>query len=238
MSLTADIIAEAQRFEHIRAAMVSLKDVLEGKSYRAAADAAAGAIAADAHAASSGPTDGSLLVLGLKHPAADPRLDWWESGDSWGNRQLRQISEQLRQWLIDSHGLTAHPLPYHLEKGGVFLKDAAVLSGLGIIGHSNLLLHPDWGPSIRLRSVLIEADLPPTGALNESSPCDSCEQFCQKACPVEAFPDGRYSREICYQQMHADEARKTADGDIDASGKPAWVIRYCRACELSCPVGQ
>ena len=54
--------------------------------------------------------------------------------------------------------VSAYPLPYHVKKGGLFLKDAAVLSGLGIIGKNNLLLHPAWGPRIRLRSILMDGD--------------------------------------------------------------------------------
>ena len=238
MSLTSKIIAKAESFDEIRAGIASLEDVLKGLSYRTAPDDPANMVPlVDGQPIAGGHPGRSILVLGLMHPAADPRLDWWERGDSWGNRRLREISENLRQWLHEVHGVKAHPLPYHLEKGGIFLKDAAVLSGLGIIGHSNLLLQPEWGPRIRLRSVLIEADLPPTAALEGFSPCETCEKFCQTACPVEAFPDGRYSRSICYRQMDADTARKAAEGEIDQSGTPAWVIKYCRACEHSCPVG-
>ncbi|KPJ75408.1 MAG: hypothetical protein AMJ54_15035 [Deltaproteobacteria bacterium SG8_13] len=218
--------------------MTALADVRKGFSYKAAGHDPAGGVAADDDRPAAGsPSDGSLLVLGLMHPPNDPRLDWWERGDSWGNRRLREISDKLRQWLRDAHGLKARPLPYHLEKGGIFLKDAAVLSGLGVIGQSNLLLHPQWGPRIRLRSIWIAADLPPTAAITGFNPCETCERYCQKACPVGAFPEGRYSRPKCYQQMDADVANEVAEGEVDPGGNPAWVIKYCRQCELTCPVG-
>lgn len=238
MSLTTKIIAKAESFDGICAGMVPLENVLKGPSYRAVPDAAESMLRADDGQTIAGNHQfGSVLVLGLMHPASDPRLDWWERGDSWGNRHLRKISENLKQWLRDELGLKAQPLPYHLEKGGLFLKDAAVLSGLGIIGRNNLLLHPEWGPRIRLRSILIAADLPPTPALEEVSPCEACERFCQKACPVEAFPQGKFSRALCIRQMNADEAHKVAEGEIDENGKSAWVVKNCRACELICPVG-
>ncbi len=233
MSLTAEIIAKAESMDAIRAGMVPLADVLRGASYNSELYEPADLNPIyDDH-----PTTGSLLVLGLMHPEDDRRLDWWERGDSWGNRRLREISADLKQWMDDTHGLQARPLPYHLEKGGVFLKDAAVLSGLGVIGRSNLLLHPLWGPRIRLRSILIDADLPPTPPLDGFDPCRECDGYCQQDCPVDAFPEGAYSRPDCYRQMGVDVANKVAEGEIDAGGNAAWVIKYCRQCELTCPVG-
>ncbi|OEU84203.1 MAG: hypothetical protein BA873_15555 [Desulfobulbaceae bacterium C00003063] len=68
----------------------------------------------------------------------------------------------MKKWLRKEHSLDSQPLPYNVEKGGLFLKDAAVISGLGIIGQNNLLFHPEWGSRIRLCSILIEGDLQPT----------------------------------------------------------------------------
>jgi len=45
------------------------------------------------------PEASSVLVLGLNHPPEEPCLDWWERGDTWGNRRLREISESLKRWL-------------------------------------------------------------------------------------------------------------------------------------------
>jgi epoxyqueuosine reductase len=177
------------------------------------------------------------LVLGLYHPVADPRLDWWEGGDTAGNRRLREISELLKQWLQEQFHINAYPLPYAVAKGGLFLKDAAVLAGMGIIGRNNLFLHPEWGPRIRLRSILLGSDLPPTEALDGFTPCESCDEFCQKACPMKAFAAGHYRKSNCLVQMNADEQNKAPDGEIAENGKRNLVIKYCRACELSCPVG-
>ena len=124
-----------------------------------------------------------------------------------------------------------------MEKGGLFLKDAAVLSGIGIIGRNNLLLHPEWGPRIRLRSILLDKALQTTEALAGFSPCETCEGFCQKACPMKAFPQEKYSRLICVKQINADVENKVPDGEIGENEKRNLMIKYCRACELSCPVG-
>jgi epoxyqueuosine reductase len=178
-----------------------------------------------------------VLILGLFHPPSDPRLDWWELGDTLGNRYLRRTSQALKRWLLKEHGLNAVPLPYHVENGGLFLKDAAVLAGLGIVGRNNLVVHPQWGPRVRWRSLLIREALAPTSALQGFAPCDTCDGFCHKACPAAAFAQGGYHRPPCLRQMNKDEAQPGQMSEPDFHGRRHAVIKYCRACELACPVG-
>lgn len=237
-SLTTDIISQAESYAGIRAGIVRLQDVLQGPSYRATPQGSGTKTTlGDVEIVNWSPEARSVLVLGLYHPVNEPRLDWWERGDTLGNRQLREISASLKQWLRQQYDLNAQPLSYHVEKGGLFLKDAAVLSGIGIIGRNNLLLHPEWGPRIRLCAMLLEGDLLTTDAIEDFSPCETCKEFCQKACPMKAFPQGNYSRPICRKQMDADVEKKTPDGEIGENGKRNLVTKYCRACELSCPLG-
>ena len=238
-SLTTEVISQAESYDGIRAGIVRLKDVLKGHSYQATLEGSRSRhLLDDVSQIVDWPKEAQIvLILGLNHPEKNPRLDYWERGDTWGNRRLREISESMKQWLREKYDLAAQPLPYHVEKGGLFLKDAAVLSGIGIIGRNNLLLHPEWGPRIRLRSILIEGDFQTTEVLEGFTPCETCEEFCQKACPKKAFPQGKYSRPICYKQINADVENKVPDGEIGENGKRNLVIKYCRACELSCPVG-
>lgn len=234
---TREVISQAESFEGIRAGIASLRDVLEGPSYSAPQGRRSDTQMDDASVDHWPVQARTVLVLGLHHPPHEPRLDYWEKGDTWGNRRLREISERLKGWFRKTYDLDAQPLPYHLEKGGLFLKDAAVLSGIGIIGRSNLLLHPEWGPRIRLRSILLEGEFQPTAPLDGFAPCESCEGYCQRACPVRAFPRGQYQRAICLEQINADVENKVPEGKVGENGKRGSVIKYCRACELSCPVG-
>jgi len=227
-----EVIAWAESYDGIQVGIVNLKAVLKGPSYPVAPNGLS-----DAQHANWPDSAQSVLVLGLHHPKEDPRLDYWESGDTWGNRRLKEISLELQHWLRWTYHVYAYPLPYDVKKGGVFLKDAAVLSGIGIIGRNNLLIHPTWGPRIRLRAVLLENEFQPTGVLEGFSPCQTCKVFCQKACPVEAFPRGIYNRRICTEQMHENLKNRVPYGEIGESGKRNLVIRHCRACEMSCPVG-
>jgi len=152
--LTEKVISQAESYTGIRAGVILLKDALLGPSYRdnSARTITSGGL--DDEKIDDWPDDAqTVLILGLKHPEGDLRLDYWERGDTWGNRRLREISAGIQRWLQVELHIAAYPLPYHVEKGGLFLKDAAVLSGLGIVGYNNLFLHPEWGPRIRLRSM-------------------------------------------------------------------------------------
>jgi len=238
-SLTQEIVAKAESLkEGICAGVVRLKDVLQGPSYQVVQDGAVRTTHFSDDLQVDWPADGlSFIVLGLRHPLSEPRLDWWERGDTLGNRHLRRASQTLKRWFKKEHGLDVVPLPYHVEKGGIFLKDAAALAGLGVMGRNNLLIHPQWGPRIRLRALLVKEVLAPTNALQGFAPCETCEGFCKKACPVVAFEQGCYHRPDCLEQMNQDEANRGADGDINVHGFRLMAVKYCRACELACPVG-
>jgi hypothetical protein len=84
-------------------------------------------------------------------------------------------------------------MTYWVEEGGLYLKDAAVLAGLGCVGRNNILVTPDWGPRIRLRAVLLDAELAPTGRI-EFDPCRGCDERCRSACP-RGPSTGRSSRQ-------------------------------------------
>jgi epoxyqueuosine reductase len=83
----------------------------------------------------------SVLVLALVHEKNEPELDWWGvPGGTRGNQRLKKISIGLKKYLDDEFNINAQTLPYQLADGGIFLKDAAALAGLGIIGANNLLI--------------------------------------------------------------------------------------------------
>lgn len=182
------------------------------------------------------PNGRSVLVLALAHPAADPELDWWgtESGTA-GNHRLKIICEKIKPLLMREFNIKARMLTYQPGAMGIFLKDAAVLAGLGCIGANNLLINPQYGSSIRLRALLLDADLPGSGPM-QFSPCASCSHPCWRACPQNAFNPGSYNRLKCRTQMLKDETNRTAV-ETDQRG---WVtiVKYCRACELACPIGK
>jgi epoxyqueuosine reductase len=192
----------------------------------------------------------SVLVIGLSHPEDNPDLDWWDGRGTPGNRILIDIIKRTSQQIENNLKVKTHKLHYYVEKGGVFLKDAAVLAGFGCIGKNNMLITPSDGPRIRLRALFIDAEINPTGPI-AFDPCADCKVFCRKVCPENAMDeivsifksiefseplparDGTYNRELCNVRMEKDVAESSKNND---SRQPA--IKYCRRCELICPVGK
>ncbi|MFQ5811640.1 MAG: epoxyqueuosine reductase [Anaerolineae bacterium] len=181
----------------------------------------------------------SVLVLALLHDPSEPELDWWDDkpGRTPGNRQLMSMAKSLKQWMNDEFGINARPLPYRVEQGGILLKDAAVLAGLGTIGKNNLVITPQFGPRVRLRALFLDVDLEPTGPI-DFDPCEGCDMPCRRACPRKAFRNGSYSRALCDLQMGEDEANEVIIENWGDGGSPGRVRKYCRACELACPVAR
>ena len=197
-------------------------------------------------------TGRSVIVIAIAHPEEEPELDWFRpgfSGATMGNRKLIEITRHLRRWLEENTGTCCRELPYHIGDGGLFVKDMAVLAGLGCIGRNNLLVTPIFGPRVRIRGIV--TDLPLTGASPpEFDPCRDCPMPCRTACPQEAFEEpvfsgqtfqtdrlpaqeGVYDRTRCSSQMKIDN-----DSMEISSAGDGKIVRYCRLCEFSCPVGR
>ena len=191
----------------------------------------------------------SLLVIGLSHPRDLPKLDWWDGKGTPGNRLLIDIIKHTQEQIESDLKISTQKLHYYVEKGGVFLKDAAVLAGLGCIGKNNMLVTRDYGPRVRLRSLFLDAEIDPTGPV-EFDPCSDCKAPCRKVCPEKAMAgkviafesikgpldlparDGAYDRTLCNIRM---------EKDIDESKEYEYgqtPIKYCRKCEFVCPVGK
>jgi epoxyqueuosine reductase len=204
----------------------------------------------------------SALVVAVSHPQGRPQLDWYDPhGTTPGNRELIRIIRELSVWVEETFAIKSHKKPYYVEKEGIYLKDAAFLAGLGCVGKNNLFLALEHGPRVRLRSMLLEAELTPTGPI-EFDPCDGCEEFCRTACPQSAFEmrvhssdeigmtslpgrDGHFSRARCMSQIDYDEyasgvaINEAHMAGVDREEKSIQPdrIKYCRSCEFACPVG-
>lgn len=175
-----------------------------------------------------------VLVLGLHHPPSRPELDWYTGrGGTEGNRILMRINRNLITWLKESFEIGARDLPYYIEKGGVFLKDAAVMAGLGMLGVNNLMIVPGYGPHVRFRGLLVNAPLPPAGRV-DYSPCEDCHRPCLTVCPEEALADGSFDREACLRNMSREGAGCLVMNS--SSMDEAREVRFCRICELACPL--
>ena len=192
----------------------------------------------------------TVLVIGLSHPEDDPKLDWWDGKGTLGNRILIDIIKRTSQQIEDNLKLNTRKLHYYVEKGGIFLKDAAVLAGFGCIGKNNMLITPSNGPRIRLRALFLDAKIHPTGPI-EFDPCADCKNLCRRVCPENAMDekasifnsiefseslpgrDGAYNKNLCNMRMEKDVTQSSKNN----YGKQP-TIKFCRKCEFVCPVGK
>jgi epoxyqueuosine reductase len=209
----------------------------------------------------------SAVVIAVPHPQGEPELDWsCPSGSTLGAQLLTAVSQGLSDWSARELGVTARRMPYWVEEGGAYVKDAAVLAGLGCIGRNNLLVNPQLGPRLRLQVMLVDDELTPTGPV-EYDPCRDCDDRCRRACPQGAFEklvlspaaaglddlpgrDGAFSRARCFVQMEQDldDSGVEVDGWFMSDRRPspaaaddfttAGRIKWCRRCEFACPVGR
>jgi epoxyqueuosine reductase len=198
----------------------------------------------------------TLLIIALYHPEDKPALDYFRSsssGGSEGNLQLIRINNKVIRWLEEKEAMKSRQIPYGIDKGGIGLKDAAVMAGLGVIGKNNMLITPQYGPRVRLRALALQVRLPETGPL-DFDPCSTCDIPCRQTCPRQAFDDkifepsdydmfellareGVYDREACAlesdKRLHPDESIPQK-GEVESSDLLSF---SCRACEFACPVG-
>lgn len=112
-------------------------------------------------------------------------------------------------------------------------KTAAVLAGLGWIGKSALFVSPQFGPRVRLATVLTDYPLP----VSKTEPlpgCGACMR-CVKACPASAITGKPYtpgcSRSDLFDPQACSEHMKRAYQQI---GRGA----VCGICMAVCPFGR
>jgi O-acetylhomoserine (thiol)-lyase len=104
---------------------------------------------------------------------------------------------------------------------------AGVYAGLGNIGRNHCLLTEDFGPRVRLVSIITDAELAPSPLMEERL-CNDCGA-CARACPIGAF-DPR--DDILVNDM---ERYKCAQYHAFLRGE----MRYpCGVCVMSCTAGR
>lgn len=104
---------------------------------------------------------------------------------------------------------------------------AGYLAGLGTIGWNHTLLTREYGPRVRLVSVLTSAELPPDEVIQEDL-CLHCD-LCRKFCPVGAL---RGDRRAAFAEMDMN-ACTVRHQELKTAGN--WP---CGICTKVCPVGR
>jgi epoxyqueuosine reductase len=178
------------------------------------------------------PPERTETVIVLAIWMEDPILDLWLHLPSWKIQDklsrafedeiLRGVSLRL-SLLLEREGYWAEPAPY---EPGLYLKEAGVLAGLGVIGKNNLLITEEYGPRVRLRAVSTSASLKPDPVIVGRNYCRKCS-ICVDSCPANAFVTGKYDREAClrYCQTNLKEISQ-------------YSVLWCMQCSKMCPIGK
>ena len=156
------------------------------------------------------------------------------------NMRLQQVGTQIAAFL-EEQGHAALPLPAGGFKVGAgryaFFshRHAAVLAGLGEFGLNNLLLTPDYGPRVRLDSVITKAELEPD-PLYEGPPICPGEEcgLCLRA--HECFGE-LYELEMAGKKMQLAQFQG-CPSDLCKRRNPEGTLPYIRFCWGICPVGK
>ncbi len=121
------------------------------------------------------------------------------------------------------------------------LKTAAVKCGLGCQGKNTLLITPNFGPRVRLISVLTTAELDIDEPYKEDL-CGNCEK-CLTACPTKALEQYRLKINRC--MTYSAESPHSSDVPEDVRNLERRLIQRptshsyieCTTCIDACPIG-
>jgi len=151
---------------------------------------------------------------------------------------------RLIRWLSDEKGVSG--VPTHK----IHLKPAAMLAGLGFIGHNTQVVTEKYGPRVRFVGILLDEEIEP----DEPFSRDLCEEqelcqensLCVKACPYNAIIPG--------PSMGVEFGKKVLVGKCvvfhlpDLNLERRWEkfsrrvcqrsFLECTLCNLACPYGK
>lgn len=141
---------------------------------------------------------------------------------------------------IGEYGFKATAIPASEIKdennflGAISHKAVARMAGIGWQGKSLLIVNPQYGPRIRLATVITDMPLTPDKPIKNR--CGTCEE-CAKACPVSAIrnvsTDSRYeSRDIA---LHLE---RCVNRTTEVKAMPGIGVRACGVCVRACPFGR
>jgi len=142
--------------------------------------------------------------------------------------------------LLQRRGYRAMPIPASQSLGeerlygAISHKAVAALAGLGWIGKSMLLVTEEWGPRVRLVTVLTDCPLEPGEPLE--CRCGSC-RACVEACPAGAVRDVSFKLypPPLYECF---DARACSRRLKEIERNPRYGEEVCGVCVKVCPVGQ
>lgn len=156
------------------------------------------------------------------------------------NMLLDELAIRITQY-IQAKGFKALPLPasqlLDKEEWVSYLshKAVAIAAGLGWQGKSLLLIHPKFGPRIRLVTILTDMNLTADSPMKNQ--CGKCTA-CARACPVKAIKNVNTE----YHYENREEALAFSRCVDHVTGNPSRLpfieAPICGVCIRACPRGK
>jgi epoxyqueuosine reductase len=149
--------------------------------------------------------------------------------------ELEAVKADLGK-LLARHGYRFHSVSNDMDPdrlaGELSHKMIANMSGLGWIGKSSLFVTPEYGPRIRLTSLLTDAPFS-TREVPLGGKCGECN-LCASACPAGAIGDMEW-RPGCSRDELLDVSRCLDYRDSTGDGSRRY---SCARCLNACPIGR
>lgn len=165
-----------------------------------------------------------------------PTQRYWREYDRL-NTLLAQLCNRAAEFLrrIGAEAEVIEPTTDLLDERTLSVrlphKAVATRAGLGWIGKSALLITPEYGPAVRLSTVLTDADIE-TNEPVDGSNCGRCRE-CMDKCPAEAILGQNWelgtARETIYDAF---KCRRKA-GEL--TKQRAIIPTICGVCIHACP---
>ncbi len=182
------------------------------------------------------------IVDGIKTGPTGTYLQEYKDANSELSIAIKAVSKMLSEENI--RNVPIEPTNYHTDADENFRKTlrtrfshkmAATRAGLGWIGKTDLLVTKQFGPRVRLATVLIEYASLKTGSAIETSRCGTCT-LCIEACPAGAANgkawDVSVDRSDFYDAFKCrDKCRELSMTNLNES------VSLCGICVSVCPVG-
>jgi epoxyqueuosine reductase len=186
------------------------------------------------------------ISIALRLPATvfegivDRPTPFYSSIYQTANRILDEISFKAANFLqADGHRSLPIPASQVLDRenwfGAISHKAVGRMAGLGWQGKSLLLINPQYGPRIRLATILTNAPLTSDNSI--ANRCGECT-LCMDACPVRAIKG--ISTEAHYQSreeaLYFSRCAEKLVGEFSAM--PLIGAAICGICIKACPFGR
>jgi len=137
---------------------------------------------------------GISLVMPMDMNIVDDGSDPEFFSHQMAQREAMEAVKAALCVLLTGYGHRWHSVSNDMDaasfKGELSHKMVASQAGLGWIGKSSLFITPEFGPGVRLTSLLTDAPYP-TGKRMESQ-CGKCRE-CADACPAGAIHDNKWA---------------------------------------------